>query len=284
MKTLFNGEAMVKALLATRFAHKIGYSIIYAKRSGKGAVACYAIHKGKQYAFSTQLDISIDSESIPLDNYVAFAVAQSLSLHRVCFIFEEREKRSKRILKLINSAEFDSTILYMDMSILTDETKVFHTLNSLIMYAEDGDCITSISEMDVNFKATHYDYRAEIYKLLSLQVNGQPELFADSKKYLNKKELHEYLMDNISILNIIPKVDHFASKSEYLEDELTDFIDPDEVVGFSPNEREIPYDATLMKVPTEDELFPNIGLSTTKSNEDNVLKANGFVVEGSEDL
>ena len=96
MNTLINGGLLVQALLESKFASKIGFTLIFARRLGDVVVA-YAIHKNKHYALSTRIDINSNISAMPVEVYLAIAIAKKLDPSKVCFVFKDQKKIKKNI-------------------------------------------------------------------------------------------------------------------------------------------------------------------------------------------
>lgn len=194
MNTLINGELLAQALLESKFASKIGFSLIFARRLGNAVVA-YAVHKNKHYALSTRIDVSDNAEAVPIEVYIAIAIAKKLEPLKVCFVFEDQKKVKKILHELAEPLSFEYVLNLVD--VFGFEIKATHVLNSLLMNAEDGIFLKDLCELEISIKALDEEYRAEMYKLLGVYTERNQTYFLGSDEISKRKELIQFCSLNI---------------------------------------------------------------------------------------
>lgn len=199
MNTLINGGLIVQALLESKFASKIGFTLIFARRLGNVVVA-YAVHKNKHYALSTRIDLNGNINNVPVEIYLAVAIAKKLDPSKVCFVFESQKKLKKLMRELAEPLNFDYALNLIESFGLG--IKATHVLNSLLMNAEDGIFLQGLCELDISLKALDEEYRAEIYKLLGTFSDENQTYFLGSELISNKKELMQFLSMNLPDLAV----------------------------------------------------------------------------------
>jgi hypothetical protein len=168
--------------------------LIFARRLGNAVVA-YAVHKNKHYALSTRIELNNNVGAIPVEVYLAIAIAKKLDPSKVCFVFEGQKKVKKILRELAEPLNFDYVLNLIEGFGL--EVKATHVLNSLLMNAEDGIFLKDLCELEISLKALDEEYRAEMYKLLGIYTERNQTYFLGSDEISNNKELMQYFSINI---------------------------------------------------------------------------------------
>lgn len=194
MNRLINGELLAQALLESKFASKIGFTLIFARRLDNAVVA-YAVHKNKHYGLSTRIDLNSNISGIPVEVYLAISIAKKLDPSKVCFVFEDQKKIKKILRELSEPLGFDYVINLIDDFGL--EIKATHVLNSLLMNAEDGFFLRDLCELEISLKSLDEEYRAEMYKLLGVYTERNQKYFLGSDLIAKNRDLMQFCSQNI---------------------------------------------------------------------------------------